>query len=516
MSDKKQKKAKPSKKHLRKSIEANKLYSLLRENKTNKDPRLGLIERYREASKIRKPDVMPGVIPLEAKADRVWMAADADITDICAYAAKTCKCAGFPGYAFLSELMQYSEYRSPSETISKEMVRRWITVTANGNEQQSVDKIKVINEALEEFNIKELFEKAALYDGQFGNGFMFINIKGHENSLDKPLLIKPESIQKGSVKGFRMIEPLWVSAYQYNSTDPTLEDFYRPRQWYVLSQKIHADRMMQFISREVADILKPAYNFGGISLTQLIIHYVEAWYRTRNSINDLISSFSLSGIKTDLAPNLSGIDVASAANMIRRAELFNALRDNGGLMLLDKEQEEFFQFNTPLTGLDKLQAQSQEQMSAPTHIPLVKLTGITPAGLNANSDGEIKVFYDYVASMQNTLFIKNLKKVIEILQLHVFGEIDPAIGFFFNPLDEPNELEKSQVRKTDAETDSLLVQTGIISVQESRQRIVNDRNSTYGGLDVDEIPSPPNLYDTGFNDGEENSAESENAEADIA
>ena len=39
--------------------------------------------------------------------------------------------------------------------------------------------------------------------------------------------------------------------------------------------------------------------------------------------------------------------------------------------------------------------------------PLVKFTGITPNGLNASSDGEIRVFYDDIHAEQEAVFRDN-------------------------------------------------------------------------------------------------------------
>jgi Protein of unknown function (DUF1073) len=53
-----------------------------------------------------------------------------------------------------------------------------------------------------------------------------------------------------------------------------------------------------------------------------------------------------------------------------------------------------------LQDLDWLLAQSQEQISSVSRIPLVKWTGISPSGLNASSEGEIRVYYDLIHSEQ--------------------------------------------------------------------------------------------------------------------
>ena len=74
---------------------------------------------------------------------------------------------------------------------------------------------------------------------------------------------------------------MWTTPVTWNSIDPTRDDFYKPTMWYVLGRQTHATRLMTFIPHDVPDLLKPSYNFGGISDTQLVEPYVNRWLRTR-------------------------------------------------------------------------------------------------------------------------------------------------------------------------------------------------------------------------------------------
>lgn len=437
---------------------------------------------------IKRPDLMPGVVPDWAKADASFMALDAAVGPIYDYAGQAYTGMGFPGYPYLSELTQRSEFRSPTETTATEMTRRWIKVVSQGEGDQS-DKIEIIEAELKRHRVRDLFRVAAEQDGFFGRAQIYVDIKGvSDESRKLPLVISSATIKKGSLNGFKNIEALWTAPYAYNSTDPVAPDFFKPTAWFILGKLTHASRMLTFISREVPDMLKPAYNFGGMSMSQLMEPYVNAWLRTRDSVSDLLHSFSVSGILTDMATTLAG---GNGDDLFKRAELFNKIRDNRGLMLLDKENEEFFQFNTPLSGLDKLQAQSQEHMAAPSHTPLVKLLGITPTGLNASSDGEIAVYYDYIRAMQENIFTDPLNKVLNIIQLDKFGEIDPAISFEYEPLTEADGEALSRIRKSDADAGVAYITSGVISPAEERSRLASDPNSGYAMLDPDDLPEPP-------------------------
>ena len=403
---------------------------------------------------------------------------------------------GFIGYPRLAELAQISEYRSVSETTANEMTRQWIEIKSVGEEDNS-ETIKQIEECYERLNVRDVFRKAIETDGLFGRGQILVQIKDHDGKLANPLLLTEKTIAKGSLKALVNIEPMWTTPAPYNAIDPTLPDFYKPKAWYVMAQEIHASRLFTLISRPVPDMLKPAYNFGGVSMTQLMMPYVERWLRTVDSVSDLLHSFSLSGIKTDMSAILSGSD-DGYTNIMLRAELYNRLRDNRGLMLLSKDEEEFFQFNTPLSGLDALLAQSQEQMAAPSHTPLVKLLGITPSGLNASTEGEIAVYYDHIRAMQENLLRDPLDKLLKLVQLHLFGKVNDNITFDFVPLQQMSETDLSTIRKSDTDRDVAYIQAGVVSAEEVRGRLASEPDSGYNGIDVEDVPEMP---DDGFSGG---------------
>lgn len=411
---------------------------------------------------------------------------------------------GFIGYPRLAELAQISEYRSVSETTANEMTRQWIEIKSVGEEDNS-ETIKQIEECYERLNVRDVFRKAIETDGLFGRGQILVQIKDHDGKLANPLLLTEKTITKGSLKALVNIEPMWTTPAPYNAIDPTLPDFYKPKAWYVMAQEIHASRLFTLISRPVPDMLKPAYNFGGVSMTQLMMPYVERWLRTVDSVSDLLHSFSLSGIKTDMSAILSGSDDGDT-NIMLRAELYNRLRDNRGLMLLSKDEEEFFQFNTPLSGLDALLAQSQEQMAAPSHTPLVKLLGITPSGLNASTEGEIAVYYDHIRAMQENLLRDPLDKLLKLVQLHLFGKVNDNITFDFVPLQQMSETELSTIRKSDTDRDVAYIQAGVVSAEEVRVRLASEPDSGYNGIDVEDVPEMP---DDGFSDGLNDGGEEE-------
>lgn len=415
--------------------------------------------------------------------------------------------SAFPGYPALAAMSQSSDYRSVAETTATEMTREWgqfkiddpdieddseLTdeqlearkLEKEAQARKRLEKINAITDAFKVHDIRSLLRKAIEVEYSMGRAQIYIKLDHSDDSL--PFVLSERGVAKGALKGFRLIEPMWSTPSVYNAADPTADDFYVPSKWFVLGREVHADRLMTLIMRPVPDMLKPAYNFGGISMFQLMKPYVERYQRTADSVSQIVQAFSLSILSTDMSGILT--EGEGDSNLWLRAGIFNRFRENSGLMLLDKESEEISQINTPLTSLPELLTKSQEQMAAPSHTPLVKLLGVTPSGMNANSDGEIRVYYDYIAAQQEAHLRPIIEKISALIQLSLFGEVDNGIVWEFNPLYQLNAKELAETQEIKGRNAVQMVGAGVVSAQEARQALASDPDSPFNGIDVDEVP----------------------------
>lgn len=455
---------------------------------------------------LKLPTILPGVRPKslpktkeDAKAAGVVLAMDGGYEEPLAMDSGPPDAWGFSGgftgvgltflgYPQLAELAQISEYRIPAESLSTEMTRTWMKLNSKSKNKKAGDKIKAITDRLEELKVRDLFREAALKTEQFGRAQIYISIRGQDE--DEPRQLPLTELKKGDLLGFSCIEPYWITPYSWNSTHPERPDFYRPQSWYVLGRKTHHTRLMTFIFREVPDLLKPAYDFGGISITQLMLPYVTRWLRTAKSVNDLINIFSIVTLSTDLASML-GQPTDSPKGLIARLRGFVQARDNKGAMLINKDTEELEIKNVSLASLDKLQAQSQEHMATPGRMPLIKFFGIVPSGLNGGkAEGEFQAWYDYVHALQELGFTPHLITVLKWVQMDLFGAVDDDIVHEWLSLWEPTPKEEADIRKADAERDVAYLTNSVIDAGEVREKLKTDPESGYHGLQGD-APEPP-------------------------
>lgn len=486
------------------------------------------VQRTPERNPFQLPDFPKAALPPE----KMRMAMDESLTWasqgwgagglLNAYAAEGML---FPGYTYLSELAQRPEYRIISETIADDATRKWIDFDVTGSKEEleqrqaedaedpegkpdrrqkrveqkgKADKIKAIKDEMVRLKLRDHFYALCRDDGFFGRIHLFLNfgddIDTGSQELKVPIGDGRDNMSRGKVGkrkpllSVKVIEPVWTYPTTYNAQSPLREDFYNPQVWYVMGTEIHATRLLKLVSRPVPDILKPAYSFGGLSLSQIAQPYVDIWLRTRQSVADLIHSFSVMVLMTDMQTILQP---GNAAALMMRAQLFNALRDNNGLFVVNKGTEDFKNVSASLAGLDHLQAQAQEHCASIARIPLVKYTGLQPTGLNASSEGEIRVYYDTITAYQNRSIRPNLSIVLNFIQLSLFGAIDPEIMFEFEPLWDMSPKEQADLEKAQAERDEKYVNMGAIGPDEVREQIINNPKLPYADLDPDDVPEPP-------------------------
>lgn len=442
------------------------------------------------------------------------MAADEALTQVSSWAgaawAQMASQAAFEGvtflgYPYLSELAQRPEYRVIVETIATEMTRKWIKLEAKGDKDKT-RKIQQLNEELDRLKVRDAFCRVCEIDGFFGRAHLYLDMgtTNDDAELKTPIgdghnHISREKISRGAFKRLAVIEPVWTYPASYNSSDPLKPDWYNPQMWFVMAREIHVSRCLLFVGREVPDMLKPAYSFGGLALSQMAKPYVENWLNVRQSVADIIQAFSVMVLSTNLGQTLT----PDGGALFDRLALFNNLRRNSGVFAVDKDTEDFKNVSAPLGTIDALQAQAQEHMASVSRIPLVKLLGTTPHGLNATAEPELRAFYDSIHAFQEKLFTPNLKRVIGFAMLNIWGRIDPDITFKYEPLWSLDEKDEAEVRKIEAETDAIQIESGVISQMESRKRVANDPHTPHQGLDIDDVPEPPAETDDGSDDDDD-------------
>ena len=437
-------------------------------------------KRMPEANDYNLPETL-GCLPKEVKS-KVMDGCFAPVRSMISHALNQLGAEGLPtfaGYGVLSGLSQNGLIRAGVCMRADEMTRKWGEFVSAGNVDDNSDKIQQLEAAAEKFKLKEKFHDAAEMCGFFGGCFLFVDVGEADENLATPLVLDPATFKIGSLKALRMVEPYLVSPGYYNSVDPMKSDYFKPDLWYVQGKPVHISRLLKFSENELSSLLKPAYNFFGLSLAQKVLDAVSHYTACREAAARLLQKYSLTIFKTNMNDVLTG----GFDNTLRqRVQYFVQNRDNDGCATIDKETEDIVVMTTSLAGVTDLVRQSMEYVAAMFNEPVTKMWGLSPAGFNSG-DSDLRNHYDNIAAQQEKMFGAPMERLCKILQINEFGEIDDSISFKFAPLSEDDEAAQAAKNKTKAETDAILLETGAIAPEDVRQRLIDDENSGYNNLE---------------------------------
>lgn len=398
----------------------------------------------------------------------------------------------FLGYGTLTGLTQNGLIRAGVSMRAKEMTRKWgkfVSAGDSDNKLEADDKsnlLKDLDKECERFNVKDMFERCANFSGYYGGCLLFIDNGDPEQEWANPLTLSKETFAIGSLRGFKLIEPFVVTPGTYNSINPMSDNYYKPDLWIVHGKPVHRSRMLYFAENDLPTWLKPAYNFFGIPLAQIVLDGVAHFTANRESASRLLQKYATTVFKTDMDEVLNG---GFGQELRKRIDFYVQNRDNDGVAVIDKEREDLITMTTSLTGVTDLVRQSMEYVAALFNEPVTKMWGLSPAGFNTG-DSDMQSHYDNIASLQHDMFDAPIARITKILQLNKFGEVDDSIRFEFAPLSEDDEEKKVANNKTKAETDAIYMEAGTISPEEARQRLIDDPDSGYNNLEPYESPVP--------------------------
>lgn len=311
-------------------------------------------------------------------------------------------------------------------------------------------------------------------------------------STDPDYYIKPfniDGVTPGSYLGISQVDPIWCVPELTDAalSDPASLRFYEPEFYVVGSDRYHRSHLCVFIPHPVPDVIKPTYQYGGKPLPQLIYERVYAAERTANEAPQLAMTKRLIVHKTDGAGFFSNLQ-KSIARMLD----FSEVRDNYGVMVIDKDADDIAQHDTSLTDLDATIMTQYQLVASIAEVPATKLLGTTPKGFNSTGDAEAEDYRIMLESIQSNDLTPILERHHQLVMRSV---IRPKIGLpedvecevSWRPLDSPTAQEWADVNLKKAQAAVAYAGIGAIDGEDVRNQLRRDKDSDYFGL-AEDVP----------------------------
>lgn len=362
---------------------------------------------------------------------------------------------------------------------AKDAVRNGWKPTINDGNEETPELIAEICKLDKQFrvhhNLVELIRNKRIFGIRIA---LFVVESDDPDYYLKPY--NPDGIKPGSYKGISQVDPYWMTPFMGDDSimDASSIHFYEPTWWQIGSKRYHRTHLIIVRHSELPDILKPAYLYGGVPLTQQIYERIYAAERTANEGPLLAMTKRMNIQKVDLAAAFSNPE-----RFHMRNEQAVALRDNYGVKFINTD-EAYEQHETSLADVDAVIMTQYQLVAAIAEVPSTKLLGTSPKGFGASGDYEVESYRELLASLQENDGAPFLERHYEILSRSEFNgkyHIEPV----WNPLDEPTEKDIAEINKLKADTYAALQQTGAVDGNDIREALTKDAQSEFAGMSAD-------------------------------
>ncbi|MBN8951439.1 MULTISPECIES: phage portal protein [unclassified Rhizobium] len=319
------------------------------------------------------------------------------------------------------------------------------------NWQAASDQIGLIDAEERRLNLRGKVLEASTKARLFGGAALFI---GAEDT-DPASPLEADRIGKGGIKHLTVLTRRQLVAGDVDS-DPTSEWYGKPK-FYTLTGAngmqvtIHPSQLVIF-----KGAMTPNEEFGGPgnhawgeSVLAATFDAIKNADSTAANIASLVFEAKIDIIKVpQFSANIGNQAYEDA--VLRRYALANTIKGVNGTLILDAE-EEYDSKSAPLSGLTDILMAFLQIVAGAADIPVTRLLGQSPAGMNATGTADMKNYHDRIQAIQELDYTPAMSRLDECLIRSATGARDPAIYATWAPLEQMSEAERADIFKTKAE-----------------------------------------------------------------
>lgn len=382
------------------------------------------------------------------------------------------------------------------DIIPADMLKNWITITSG----LAPDLIKKIDVELRRTQLIKKIQEGLCWGRLYGGAIGIMLIKGQGSPEQLAMPLKLEEMVPGDFKGLLILD-------RWNGVSPSSElvddisdpEYGLPDAYIVTDPvdgamtRVHHTRCIRFTGNALPYWEKQAELYWGASVIESVFDELKKRDNVSWNIAQLTFMANLRVLKmNDIGQTLAATDPQSQAELYRTLTAQNWLMSNMGIQIMDAADGlETHQYT--FGGLADCYQQFIMDISGAAEIPVTKLFGRSPSGLNATGESDLQNYYDMIGEKQESILRPILNKLLSPFMVSMFGAVPDDLDFDFNPVSEPSDKERMELAKTGTDNVVAALNAGMISkrtgLQELKQQ--SERTGVWTNITDEDIEKAP-------------------------
>jgi uncharacterized protein len=374
---------------------------------------------------------------------------------------------GFNPMTRLQQLLEWA-YRGSwvvgvgCDVVAEDMTRMGVEM----NSETSPDDLERLLTAERELMLWQTLADTIRWSRLYGGALMVMMIDGQDFAAELDTdTIAPEQLRGFMVLDRWMVQPTFSDLILDYGPDYGLPRFYDVVQNapFMPRQRIHSSRVLRMDGVTLPFRQRLAENGWGMSIIERLYDRLIAFDSGTLGVSQLLFRAYVRVYKVDGYRAIMAADGTQLIEKFMRAvDMMRMLQSNEGLSVIDaKDEMEAMTYS--FAGMPEALELLAQQIAGALQIPMVRLMGQSPRGMNATGDSDFRQ-YDYlIRAAQESRLRRPLTTIYKVLYQSTLGKPPPPNwNFQFRSINPLSEMEKAEIAERDTGTIASAHGAGII------------------------------------------------------
>lgn len=376
--------------------------------------------------------------------------------------------------------------QSVVDIIPEDMCREWFTLSGDIKPED----MDAFEKAQRKIGLRRQINEGLRWGRLYGGAAGVLLIKG-QDKWDKPLDV--DAVMPDSFMGLFILDR-WSGIFpgaelvsDFGDPDFGLPEFYdiSTGEGTNIVARVHHSRVVRFTGRDLPYLEKLAEMYWGESEIEPIYEDIALYDTILHNMGNLTFRANQDIMEVQNLDQLfstASIEAQQRFWAVMQAQ--SVMQSNFGTRLINKG-DGFYNHQYSFTGFDHVTEAAQLNLSAKTHIPMTKLFGRSPAGMNATGESDMKNYYDIVDGQRELKLRPVLERILPVLCMSTWGKVPDDIQITFPPLWTPNAKEIAEIAGAKASAIISAFQSGLLNVGPAMAELkkLEDETGMFGSID---------------------------------
>lgn len=286
-------------------------------------------------------------------------------------------------------------------------------------------------------------------------------------AMDKPLRV--ETVAKDQLKGFLVLDRWQVIPSLENLVTEFGPDYGKPMFYTVTGdapglrgKRIHHSRCLRLEGVHLPYWQAVIENLWGISVYERLYDRMTAFDSATTGAAQLVYRAWLRNLKVKRLREIAAGNTKAMEGLVKYVGMMRRFQSIEGITLIDGE-DDYGETGAAasFTGLAEALVQFGQQLSGALQIPLVRLFGQSPAGLNSTGESDLRMYYDGIHQQQERWMRVPLTRIYRCLAASAGVKLPDGFKLEFKPLWQLTDKEESEIGTADTGTVAQGQQIGV-------------------------------------------------------